>query len=343
VDYICIIDDGSSEEDVTVMEKCVENYDIPYKFIRKKEKGHAKSMNLIVDTMSDLRARFFIHLEDDFEFFVKAPIIQDSLKVLSQEKYGQCLFNNSYKEERVDFMSTPYGIKKRVDNVVFYEHLWNDNTPYGYWPGFSLRPGVNRLKSFTTTGKFIENGSSFEMEYALRYEQKWKTAYLETIFCEHIGRKTSERFDVDKQNAYVLNDTKQFGDLNKVSISSAKIESKIPFQEKKELYSHIKLWMMLSENYTNEQIYVVNDPKISSPLMEKLSQIHFYWDVVLVRKDQTMLRMVSAEKICENELKNGYILYHTGARKLLEKVYESPMNTIAEYMKRAELIIYETY
>ena len=52
----------------------------------------------------------------------------------------------------------------------------------------------------------------FEMNYAIKYNSKnYKTTFLDCVYSSHIGRRTYERFDKNKPNAYELNNVNQFG------------------------------------------------------------------------------------------------------------------------------------
>ena len=81
-----------------------------------------------------------------------------------------------------------------------------------YWPHYSLRPSVIRTEVYEKVGRFNEEGGHFEMEYAYEYFKKYGfiSAFFEGIYCKHIGRLTSQRFDKKEQNAYELNDEAQF-------------------------------------------------------------------------------------------------------------------------------------
>lgn len=66
----------------------------------------------------------------------------------------------------------------------------------------------------------------FEMEYANRYTSKgYKTVFLDSIYCSHIGRRTNEILDKTKPNAYELNQINQFGE--KLNNSNDKQEKNV--------------------------------------------------------------------------------------------------------------------
>jgi GR25 family glycosyltransferase involved in LPS biosynthesis len=221
IDEWVVVDDNSSEEDRTIMKEMY-----PFiKFIFKtpSEKGHAKSMNILIN---QIKTPYIFHIEDDWCFFCKDNYLSKCLSVLeSNKKYGQCLVNREYGEDS-DGHEIFGGTSKFLEcpHLHYYVHEYlsgnelekfvSENTEKKhciYWPHFSLRVGMTSKSVIDEVGSFNEEVGHFEMEYANRYVQKgYLTTFLDTIFCFHTGRKTSERFDNSKLNAYNLNGTNQF-------------------------------------------------------------------------------------------------------------------------------------
>lgn len=224
-DYVSefiIVDDNSSEDDRTALEKA-------YPFIRlirktPDEKGHPRSMNMIFDLVKEYVYHF--HIEDDWEFFYTMNYISKCKKVLSlNSNYGQCLINRDYGEDQLTINTIGGSEMKTYDDGIYYEHRYfagdelqrevaalrvNNNL---YWPHFSFRVGLNKVDMYSKVGKFNEKASHFEMEYGHRYTHLgYKTAFLDRVYCTHIGRRTYERNDKTKTNAYELNEEKQFGE-----------------------------------------------------------------------------------------------------------------------------------
>ena len=217
IDHGFIVDDNSSDEDVEEMEQLCLKLPFPVHIVKKPEaqRGHAKSMNLILAHAQLVKADFIFHCEDDFNFFWKIPYIQRALEILNHDpQLGQCLFNNGYKEEMSEMMESPWGLAKdTADGIRYRQHIQRHGVnPCSYWHSFSLRPGVYRVSSLLKVGEFVEVGS-FEIDYALRYHnQGFRTAYFEFVSSEHIGRKTKDRFG-NQPNAYVLNGSTQFQEI----------------------------------------------------------------------------------------------------------------------------------
>lgn len=361
IERVLIIDDNSSDEDVDKMFQILTDLEVPFKIISKdpEQKGHARSLNILLKQISSFKAPFFIHLEDDFDFFIEAPLVRMCAEVLAcNPRYGQCLFNNSYREGKNE-TALPWGIDHETPSgIPFYEHLWKDpSSPHGYWPGFSLRPGLNRVEMFQEIGEFIEAGCS-EHDYALRaVEANWKTTYLEAVYCEHIGRKTSERTDSSKSNAYVLNDCPQFANFSYKSIfiqdyaknvdTNKEIWNGLFLADVKTLgveniaekIAHVKLWQELVDNFKNTQAFLVHN--CATPILHsdwekiyyKLNQNH-NWDILYIEQGDgnNELRETQEHLI---ETSPAYVIHHRSAKKLLSIVKESGALRAFDYRLRA--------
>jgi GR25 family glycosyltransferase involved in LPS biosynthesis/GT2 family glycosyltransferase len=217
--WICV-DDNSSSEDRIAMQKMYPFFEFHMKSF--EEKGHPQSMNIIREMV---KTPYLFHIEDDWSFFSQKSYISDCLDVLSHdESVMQCLVNKNYAEVEKDVCILGGDPKTSTGGVRYFVHV-NANTEeekiafvekYGsglsqyYWPHYSFRPSLINTRVLRELGPYNETISHFEMEYAYRYVQKgWKSAFLEGIYCIHIGRLTSERHDATKSNAYVLNNESQ--------------------------------------------------------------------------------------------------------------------------------------
>jgi hypothetical protein len=347
VDYIILLDDGSSAQDIARMRALMDEQDVKYEIHQKTiaDKGHPQSINQIRAMMLAQSCPFFIHMEDDIEFFFPATLIRMCAEVLMQfPQYGQCLFANSYKEERRDFATLPWGAAHTAESgTVFYEHVWKDPAnPHGYWPGFSLRPGLNRVDMWRQMGDVIEGGS-FEKDYATRCAAAgWKTAYLEEVTCEHIGRKTSEKFDPDKHNAYTLNGSLQFDNftykpkviersmvprdpaLNRLFLKDATALSDEVVQT---AVAHVRLWMELLDGFKKVQAFQIGG---ANPNWDAWNQAYFAlngfdpWDILFLSGPCVSIERAPAEEApALFAASTSYVLHYTGAQKLLQWVKEN--------------------
>lgn len=116
---------------------------IEYYMKDKSEKGHATSMNIIMEVVN---TPYIFHLEDDWKFFNKRPYLTECLEVLyADDNIGQCLINKNYAETVEDYNSdgecyvTDTGLRYYIQN-------YNVESVKGssYWPHFSLRPSLIR-------------------------------------------------------------------------------------------------------------------------------------------------------------------------------------------------------
>jgi GT2 family glycosyltransferase len=221
VDRFVCVDDNSSNEDRAEMRRLFPFFE----FIEKgpDEKGHARSLNLIRQTV---RTPWLVHLEDDWSFFARRPYIGSAIEILEENpEIGQVLFNRNYAEmlEQRDLAG---GFRRRTSHgqsYVVHEHYPPDTEAYrrfqeghgrrssAYWPHYSLQPSAVRTDVFAKVGPFDEKAGHFEHDYAQRYLRAgFRSAFLDGIFALHSGRLISERGDPTKPNAYELNDQIQF-------------------------------------------------------------------------------------------------------------------------------------
>ena len=226
-----VIDDNSDTNDKEIMKNLYPF--ITFVFKNKHEKGHVKSMNILKNIIN---TTYFFNIEDDWEFFYKDNYLIKCINVLKiDDNYGQCLINKNYGEGSDCFDTIggilKYYVQSDLNKQFFFEHQFiqdkleiqkeflkyteiNNNqilkNQY-YWPHFSFRVGMTKTSILKEIGNFNEV-VHFEMEYAYRYvSKKYKTTFLDSIYCSHIGRRTSERFNSEKLNAYDLNKVDQFG------------------------------------------------------------------------------------------------------------------------------------
>lgn len=218
--WICV-DDNSSHEDRLIMMKKYPFFEFVFK--TREQKGHRKSMNLIIDMVE---TPFLFHLEDDWKFFTKSDYITKCLDVLyKDDKYGQCLLNRNYAELPEDY-KIPGGISKgdylihefcRTDKEKEDFTKRNGYIACSYWAHFSLRPSLFRTKVFKDIGKFSMDAVHFEMDYAYKYVNKgFVSTFLDDIYCIHTGRLTTQIHDKTKLNAYILNNEDQFSKSKKI-------------------------------------------------------------------------------------------------------------------------------
>jgi len=214
--FVCI-DDGSSPADRAVMRQ---RYPF-FEFILKTEveRGHARSMNLLRETV---RSKYWLHLEDDFQFFEPRAFIGEACAILQQEpEVAQVLFNRGYAEDTQDRNVDAGELRHLPNGTRFWRHVYErepkaarpGRRSLAFWPHFSLRPSLMRTKSVLDIGPFDESPIHFEREFGERYLRRGNhSAFLDTICSRHIGRLLEERDAGLVPNAYQLNGQRQFGE-----------------------------------------------------------------------------------------------------------------------------------
>lgn len=247
-----VIDDNSADKDINEMKEL-------YPFItfvikKENEKGHVNSMNILKRMVN---TKYIFNLEDDWEFIYKDNYLTKCLDIINlKPQYGQCLVNKNYGEgercfETVGGILKSY-VKEDFVQQFYFEHqhvpdnetvqielqkyaYLRNKTEHGsqyYWPHFSLRVGLTKMSVLDELGEF-EKVPHFEMNYANKYNKKnYITTFLDSVYCSHIGRRTYERFDKTKPNAYELNQVNQFA--SEQSNNSNTSNDNVPTEMKKE-------------------------------------------------------------------------------------------------------------
>jgi hypothetical protein len=227
VDRFLCVDDNSSPEDRAEMRRLLPFFEFVFK--GPSDKGHARSLNLIRDS---LRTPWLVHLEDDWHFFARRPYIGPAIEILTAEPgLGQVLFNRNYAETLED-REIPGGFRRCLaghgHRYVVHEHYPSGSDKLrrfqeshrrpsnAWWPHYSLRPAVVRTSVFDQVGQFDEGATHFEHDYAQRYVQAgFASCFLDGVFALHTGRLTTERGDAARLNAYDRNGETQFGEASR--------------------------------------------------------------------------------------------------------------------------------
>lgn len=224
-----IVDDGSSYDDIKIMETL-----FPFITIIRKNKladengqllypeGHRGSMNLIYDTLVELKPKYWLHIEDDWLFLKKEHYLTRAINYLENPTYKthhvkQVLFNKGYGETIGDVI-VPCGIRI-INDDGFLIHVKNEkDMTYlsipncNYWNHFSFRPSLILTEAILDIGNFNSENTFFEADYANKfYDKGYRSGYFDDITCIHLGKLSGIRGDVTSiKNAYELNNSKQF-------------------------------------------------------------------------------------------------------------------------------------
>jgi len=195
-----------------------------FEFILKNEqnKGHIKSMQIITNIV---KTPYLIHVEDDRELMIKKTFVRDMIEIFEDDcQIGQVCFNHNYAETADEDIKGGILVQTKSLNPLYYyihEYCPTEELKiefakkYGhvktcnYYPHFSLSPSMIRTDIFKKVS--FEEEACFELNFGFRYTQAgFKTAFLPGFHFQHIGRLTSEIYDLEKYNAYDLINTDQF-------------------------------------------------------------------------------------------------------------------------------------
>jgi glycosyltransferase involved in cell wall biosynthesis len=218
--WICV-DDNSSPDDRREMQRLFPFFEFIWK--GPDERGHGRSMNLILDAV---QTPFWLHLEDDWQFFEPLPYVTSTLDILDADAtLGQVLFNRHYALG-VEHRRLAGGLVRRTaagrryvehlhipPGTPAYDEFWRRHPAARanvHWPHYSLQPSMQRMAAVRSVGRF-EEAPSFELEFARRYAQRgFRSAFLDTICCRHIGRDSGDGSTTVPPNAYELNQMVQW-------------------------------------------------------------------------------------------------------------------------------------
>lgn len=206
IDDIFVIDDFSPDDELKSMKRTA----LDAVFLPKEpsQKGHAGSLNLLLDTVMG-KYDFLIAMEDDFFFIKDENYISRALKILeSDSQLGQVVFNLSYaetgvkKERESNFVAgfpvaDEYGkVSHVLHNYVgptispqwkAFAHAHAGKASNAHWPHFSLNNSVWNLHAMKEVGRFGADG--FEFDFAYRYmSMGLKTAFFPDLHCIHLGK-----------------------------------------------------------------------------------------------------------------------------------------------------------
>ena len=232
IDYWFCVDDNSSKKDRELMKSTFPW--ITYYMKSESEKGHRESMNIIWDKLSELKPKYWIHMEDDFLFYTRRNYVEDSITILKKyhdsKNVRQVLFNRSYAET-IEHTNTKGHIVLEAKTseecipVLLHNHNTSEQFHFPnccYWPDYSFRPSMIDVDTILGLGNYNTENQFFEMDYAYKwYNAGYRSAFFNMVCCRHIGRLTSDRHDKTKPNSYELNNTLQFNlDKSHESVAS---------------------------------------------------------------------------------------------------------------------------
>jgi glycosyltransferase involved in cell wall biosynthesis len=194
IKHIIIVDDNSSAEDLILINKKLENINIPSFLIHKKQnKGQSSSVNLIY---SICNTEYLFNIEDDFEFIRGGNFLTDSMEVINKHNHikrvGVELDENKAQHIQ-NFYTCTSGEKYYIEE---WEHGKNQ------WPSFSFRQSLIHVPSHlknvgltngTPTLSHDNSLPTTETDYGMRYCMSgYRSAFFLNTYCkENSGGKPS--------------------------------------------------------------------------------------------------------------------------------------------------------
>ena len=204
-EWVCI-DDNSSPEDRAEMIKLYPFFNFYMK--NEKNKGHAKSMNILLDIV---KTDYVVHFEDDWLLKDRFSIIE-YLTELQKHNFDQIILRWIGGQHPLFSVDNKFNIKNYVYNP---NHMWidklslnkdyieengfsrekiYDEKDYWWWPGFSLNPSIFNITKFKKkVGYFREDiiPGLFEFDYALRANSHNMMIGFIELDIKHLGEQVS--------------------------------------------------------------------------------------------------------------------------------------------------------
>ena len=280
VDYWFCVDDNSSSLDRVNM---LNTYPfINYYFKNESEKGHKKSMNIIYDKLKEIKPKYWIHLEDDFEFYEVDDYISKGIKCLDlfqEENVKQVLFNRNYGETIKDYTIKGHletDSRDEYKEFCLHDYKPGESFPYSnckYWPHYSFRPSIIDTEAILSLGNYDTEETFFEMSFAKKWTSKgYKSAFFNKLTCLHTGRLTSERNNKDIKNAYDLNGEEQFREEEDEKKNEKKFIKIINLERRKDRKERCKDILTTLDINNYEFIKAIDSRDVNT----KTDNIHFF-------------------------------------------------------------------
>lgn len=169
------------------LEKLKNKYPI-IKFIVKKEyeKGHSKSINIIINKLKDYK--YWFHWEDSW--YSTGPTLKECYEIMENTNinnyqltkreilYDMPVINNEYItcsiiENKYKTIKANYKLKNlwrywEINNFDFT--IWKD---YGLWPFYSLRPSISKVNTILNAGYHSEDIIKWPFQCEFEWALKW--------------------------------------------------------------------------------------------------------------------------------------------------------------------------
>jgi hypothetical protein len=266
--WLCVDTGLSENERISVRER--------YPFLELIEleasaAAGATALNVLAEAVA---TPYWLHLEDDWEFFWSGPYIARAIRILEAEPAAaQVAFNRNFAET-LDDRRILGGATKSLDDGLRYrlhEYIepgtpaWDEHfnglpargVTNAHWPHFTLGPSIMRTAAIRSLGPFDVSAAAFAEEFGHRFGAgALATAFFDSINCLRAGSHPALQPYADGVQFEQLQ-TLQAGDSFK---------------------SHVELWKEVAARGEDEMALVVGErarpiPGLSAALAVGLGEI----------------------------------------------------------------------
>ena len=213
-DTIIHYDDSSSDEDRDKMNSTINNL-FSNKLICTRrfnqesfttKRRHCEIMKIWKNDIESFGFDYVFHLEDDW-IFIKDFNISDGIDILKNREDVALIGYSWEKKEFPADVFIPeiingywewfYSTKYEINEILWLDIVEMKYLPDGHWvkmfnwPYFGFRPAIHDIAKLKTLENFNENVDGFELEFAKRFSQKFKSFLHCNRITYHIGNDNS--------------------------------------------------------------------------------------------------------------------------------------------------------
>jgi len=218
-DNVIHYDDSSSNEDRDKMNSILNNL-FSNKLICTRrfnkesfttKKRHCEIMKIWKKDIELLGFEYVFHLEDDW-MFIKDFYLSDAIDIL-KNRQDIALIGYSWQQKKFppdifipeiinNYWEWFYSNKYQVNEVLWLDEVEIQYLPKGHWvkifnsPYFGFRPAIHDVKKLKTLDTFDINVDGFELEFSIRFSEKFKSFCHCDRIAYHIGKDNSS-YDIN--------------------------------------------------------------------------------------------------------------------------------------------------
>lgn len=172
------------------------------KLIQKqaKDKGQARSLNIILDLVTSSKFKYWIHWEESW--VVSRPFVEDAISIMDEDKrITQMQLTSDWhnipqqfvdnKGNHVVIETDPRMITEAAHNREEYDKLI-ERTGFDLWPLYSLRPSINRVEHYRKLSSFSEDPEMWPVVFEYLYGVEWLKAGSVKAFIEPSSAQRQE-------------------------------------------------------------------------------------------------------------------------------------------------------